>query len=85
MDREYNRRSTEGRVRLLGGGPRCLLPQGGGVVRRPNLFDAQAALQPRLGFHRRRLLARDIALLASSLDFLQGTSEKIHFHRLVRQ
>ena len=29
--------STEGRVRLLGGGPRCLLPQGGGVVRRPNL------------------------------------------------
>jgi hypothetical protein len=48
-------------------------------------LDAQAALQPRLGFHRRRLFARDIALLASSLDFLQGTSEKIHFHRFVRQ
>jgi hypothetical protein len=48
-------------------------------------LDAQAALQPRLGFHRRRLLARDIALLASSLDFLQGTSEKIYLNRLVRQ
>src|SRR5438445_3241628 len=34
MDRGYNLCSTEGRVRLLGGGPRCLLPQGGGVVRR---------------------------------------------------
>src|SRR5204863_8068140 len=33
----------------------------------------------------KRLLARDVALLASSLDSLQGTSEKIHLHRFVRQ
>ena len=33
QDRGYNLCSTEGRVRLLGGGPRCLLPQGGGMVR----------------------------------------------------
>jgi hypothetical protein len=35
------------------------------------------------GFDRRCLLARPAALLASSLDFLQGTSEKIHFQRLL--
>ena len=38
-----------------------------------------------LGFRRRRLLATDTALLASSLDFLQGTFEKIQLHRLVNQ
>jgi hypothetical protein len=48
-------------------------------------LDAQYALQPRPGLHRRRrLLARDIALLASSLDFLHSTSEKINLNRLVR-
>jgi hypothetical protein len=47
-------------------------------------LDTQAALQGRLGLHRRRLFARDSALPASSLDFLQGTSEKIHFHGFVR-
>jgi hypothetical protein len=51
----------------------------------PAAYGAQAALQPRLGFHRRRLLARDIALLALSLDFLQGTTEKINLNRLARQ
>ena len=39
-------------------------------------LDAQVALQPRLGFHRRRLLAREIVPLTSSPYFLQGTSEK---------
>ena len=38
-----------------------------------------------LGFRRRCPLATDAALLASSLDFLQGTFEKIQFQRLVRQ
>jgi hypothetical protein len=46
-------------------------------------LDAQVALQPRLAFLRRRLLARDIVLLASSPYFLQGTSEKIHLNRFV--
>jgi len=46
-------------------------------------LDAQTALQRHLEFRRRRLLARDVGLLASSLDFLQGISEKIHFHRFV--
>jgi hypothetical protein len=48
-------------------------------------LDTQTALQRHLEFRRRRLLARDTALLASSLDFLQGTSEKIHLYRFVRQ
>jgi hypothetical protein len=48
-------------------------------------LDTQIALQRHLGFRRRRLRARDIVPLASSLDFLQGTSEKIHLHRLVSQ
>src|SRR5215467_15659967 len=38
-----------------------------------------------LGSRRRCRLARVAAPLASSLDFLQGTLEKIHFHRLLRQ
>src|SRR5262249_37413004 len=37
------------------------------------------------GSGRRCPLARVFALLASSLDFLQGTLEKIHFQRLIRQ
>ena len=37
------------------------------------------------GFGRRCLLASVAALLASSLDFLQGTFEKIHLQRLVNQ
>jgi hypothetical protein len=37
------------------------------------------------GFGRRCLLATLCAPLASSLDFLQGTLEKIHFQRFVRQ
>src|SRR4030095_16407049 len=37
------------------------------------------------GFGRRRLRARVSGLLASSLDFLQGTFEKIHLQRLVHQ
>src|SRR6202035_2907463 len=37
------------------------------------------------GFARRCLLASPAALLASSLDFLQGTSEKIHLQGLFRQ
>ena len=37
------------------------------------------------GFGRRCLLARPAAPLASSLDFLQGTFEKIHLHRLLAQ
>ena len=48
-------------------------------------LDTQTALQRHLEFRRRRLLARDVALLASSLDFLLGTSEKIHLHCFVRQ
>src|SRR6266446_5661671 len=39
----------------------------------------------RPGFGRRCLLARASFPLASSLDFLQGTFEKIYLHRLVRQ
>src|ERR1700691_2713661 len=38
-----------------------------------------------LGFACRCLLARPAALLASSLDFLQGTSEKIRLQGLFRQ
>jgi hypothetical protein len=38
-----------------------------------------------LGFPRRCHLASPVFLLASSLDFLQGTFEKIHLHRLLRQ
>src|ERR1700678_1526206 len=38
-----------------------------------------------LGFARRCRLARSVALLASSLDFLQGTFEKIQFQRFLRQ
>src|SRR5260221_10092223 len=37
MDRGYDLCSPEGRVRLPGGDSGRLLPQGGGVVRRPNL------------------------------------------------
>src|SRR5215469_5338445 len=37
------------------------------------------------GFGRRCLLASAAAPLASSLDFLQGTFEKTHPHRLFRQ
>src|SRR5262249_48280698 len=37
------------------------------------------------GLGHRCLLARAAAPLASSLDFLQGTLEKIHFHRFLRQ
>jgi hypothetical protein len=37
------------------------------------------------GFGRRCHLARVAALLASSVDFLQGTFEKIHFHGLLSQ
>ena len=48
-------------------------------------LDPQAALQRRLEFHRTRLLARDIALVASSPYFLQGTSEKIYLNRPVGQ
>src|ERR1017187_3254695 len=51
-----------------------------GVFGRDNL--AKASL---LGFRRRRLLATDTALLASSLDFLQGTFEKIQLQGLVNQ
>src|SRR5262244_1349432 len=36
-------------------------------------------------FDRRCLLARLAARLASSLDFLQGTFEKIHLQRFLRQ
>jgi hypothetical protein len=36
-------------------------------------------------FARRWLLARPAALLASSLDFLQATFEKIHLQHLFRQ
>jgi hypothetical protein len=46
-------------------------------------LDTQTALQRHLGFRRKRLLARQTALLASSLNFLQGTSEKIHLYRFV--
>jgi hypothetical protein len=38
-----------------------------------------------LGFGRRHLLASHTAVPASSLDFLQGTFEKIQLQRLVRQ
>src|SRR5436190_3857700 len=38
-----------------------------------------------LGFGRRRLRAGASGLLASSLDFLQGTFEKIHLQRFVHQ
>jgi hypothetical protein len=38
-----------------------------------------------LGFGRRCHLARIAALLASSLDFLQGTFEKIHFQGFLGQ
>jgi hypothetical protein len=38
-----------------------------------------------LGFGRRCHLARVAALLASSLDFLQGTFEKIHFQSFLGQ
>jgi hypothetical protein len=38
-----------------------------------------------LGFGRRCHLASFAFLLASSLDFLQGTFEKIHLHGLLRQ
>src|SRR5690606_33959896 len=38
-----------------------------------------------LGFGRRRLLARAAAAPTSSLDFLQGTFEKIRLQRLFRQ
>jgi hypothetical protein len=38
-----------------------------------------------LGFGRRCHPASPVFLLASSLDFLQGTFEKIHLHRLLRQ
>ena len=48
-------------------------------------LDTQTALQRHLGFRRRHLLARQIALLASSPDFLQGTSEKIYLYCFVRQ
>src|SRR5215510_1148986 len=37
------------------------------------------------GFGRRRRLARSCFVLASSLDFLQGTSEKIHLQCLLSQ
>ena len=37
------------------------------------------------GFGRRRLLATAAAAVASSLDFLQGAFEKIHFQRLIPQ
>jgi hypothetical protein len=37
------------------------------------------------GFGRRCHLVRATAALASSLDFLQDTFEKIHLHRLLRQ
>jgi hypothetical protein len=47
-------------------------------------LDAQTALQRHLELRRRCLLASDVALLASSPDFLQDTSEKIYFHRFVR-
>jgi energy-coupling factor transporter ATP-binding protein EcfA2 len=48
-------------------------------------LDAQTALQRRLEFLRRRLRARALVPLASSLGFLQGTAEKIHFDRLIRR
>jgi hypothetical protein len=42
-------------------------------------------LRTRRVLARHSLLARPVALLASSLDFLQGTFEKIHLQRLFRQ
>src|SRR4029077_9974324 len=48
-------------------------------------FPSCLASTLRPGFGRRCLLARAFFPLASSLDFLQGTFEKIHLQRLVRQ
>lgn len=46
MDRGYDVRSPEERVRLFGGGPRRLLPQGGGVVARPNPILTAKVIRP---------------------------------------
>src|SRR4029078_13355442 len=48
-------------------------------------YSNRLALASTPGFGRRRLPARYPLGMASSLDFLQGTSEKIHFQCLLRK
>src|SRR5205814_8911769 len=45
-------------------------------------YSSYLAMTSLLAFGRRCHPASSVFLLASSLDFLQGTFEKIHFHRL---
>src|SRR6266550_7811051 len=46
-------------------------------------YSSCLAMTSLLAFGRRCHPASSVFLLASSLDFLQGTFEKIHFHRLL--
>src|SRR5208283_4538168 len=56
-----------------------------GEIQQDARYSGRLASASLLGPRRRCHLARAAAFLASSLDFLQGTSEEIRFQRLVRQ
>src|SRR5215831_8681408 len=86
-------RSAESRIALPSPPPPAMAPAitGRSLPGSPEPVDTGARCSSHLataslpGFARRCLLARLAARLASSLDFLQGTSEKIYLQRFLRQ